>query len=90
MSSSLCVIAVLRTADVIRIIGSLLGAVVLFGLCLAVVVYLLEQGKKAEPCLQTPALPPPDVDRFDVTSGASGMPARDVMSLDHETGVDQE
>ena len=58
MFSQLSVIAVLRSADVIRIIGSLVGLIVLVLLCLAVIVYLFEQGKKSEPSLRIPALPP--------------------------------
>ena len=58
MVSQICVIGVLRSADVIRIVGSLVGLIVLVLLALALVIYLFEQGKKAEPSLRIPALPP--------------------------------
>ena len=92
MKNGIYVIAVLRTPDVIRIIGSLVATAVLVVLCYAVVSYLMAQGRKSEPVLRIPALPPEKAG-FDSSGMAKGLvEAMDpgVMSQQHESGESEE
>ena len=92
MTSGIHVVAVLRTPDVISIIGSLVGAVLLFAAGYAMVLYLIDQGRQSEPPLRVPALPPESTDlgRSSTPTGFSENGDRDIMSSQHELPENEE